>query len=65
MTQRLDKISFEELLDGSNIDGEIYRCDIKRFFGWDLSEEKVEQIHKSLMEIKCHLLKTSTVGVVN
>lgn len=52
MTRKLDNITFKELLEGENIDGEIYRCDIKRFFGCDISKEKVEEIYESLMEIK-------------
>ena len=65
MTRRLDKISFNDIIRCSNVDGEIYRCDIKRFFGWDLKREKVDETHKALMEIICHLSKISTAGVVN
>ncbi len=43
-------MSFKELLNGRNINKEIYRCDIKRFFGWDLSSEKIDEIHKALTE---------------
>jgi len=45
-------MTFKQLLEGRNIDNEIYRCDIKRFFGWDIGREKVEEIYKALMEIK-------------
>lgn len=51
-TQKLKNISLKELLDSENIDGEIYRCDIKRFFGFDISRERVEDLHKALMEIR-------------
>ena len=62
-TPRLDKITFQDVLGGNNIEDEIYRCDIKRFFSWDLPKDKIDEIHKSLMEVKCHLSKTSIVGV--
>jgi len=44
-------MTFKQLIEGRNCEGEIYRCDIKRFFGWGLSSEKVDEIHKALMEI--------------
>lgn len=44
-------------MEGENVDGEIYRCDIKRFFGWDISKEKVEEIYESLMEMKSVIYK--------
>ena len=47
-----DRITSQEVLDGENVEGEIYRCDVKRFFGWGLNMEKVDKIHKVLMEIK-------------
>jgi len=46
-------MTFEEMLSGRNVEGEIYRCDIKRFFG-DLPREKVDEIHKALMETNAY-----------
>lgn len=46
-------MNLKDILDNHNVDNEIYRCDVKRFFGWELSKEKIEEIHKTLMEIKC------------
>jgi len=45
-------MTFKQLLEGRNVEGEIYRCDVKEFFGWDLSTKKIDEIHKALMEIK-------------
>ena len=45
-------MTFKEILNNHNVDGEIYRCDIKNFFGWDLSKEKVNELHEALTEIK-------------
>ena len=45
--QRLDKI-----LSDYNVDGEIYRCDIKNYFGWDLPKDKIEELHKLFMDIR-------------
>ncbi len=44
-------MTFKQLLKGRNVDNEIYRCDIKRFFG-DLPRDKVDEIHKCLTELK-------------
>lgn len=44
-------MTFKDVLNGRNVNGEIYRCDVKRFFGWSLSKNKVEEIHRTLMEI--------------
>lgn len=46
-------MTFKELIKGRNVDNEIYRCDIKRFFG-DMPREKVDEIHEALMEIYAH-----------
>ena len=45
-------ITLKDILDNHNVDKEIYRCDVKEFFGWDLPEEKIEVLHDALMEIK-------------
>lgn len=44
-------MTFKQLIEGRNCEGEIYRCDIKRFFG-DIPRDKVDEIYKALMEIK-------------
>jgi len=51
-------VTFKQLLEGRNVEGEIYRCDIKLFFG-DLSRKKVDEIHKSLME---NPMETQVIG---
>jgi len=48
-------MTFNQILSNYNVDGEVYRCDVKRFFGWDLPEEKVDEIHSALMKMKKEL----------
>lgn len=51
-----DKVDVDYLLEGRNCDGEIYRCDMKRFFGFDLRKDYLEKIRSTLIgAIKCHL----------
>lgn len=45
-------ITFKYLINSRNIDGEIYRCDIDRFFGIHLDSKERDDIHKQLMEIR-------------
>ena len=47
-----DEITLDYLLSSKNVNGEIYRCDIKRFFGWQLNDKKVEKLHKALTEMR-------------
>ena len=45
-------MKLEDILTNYNVDGEIYRCDIKEYFGWELSEEKIDELHKLFTEIR-------------
>ncbi len=45
-------MTLTEILDNHNVEGEIYRSDIKEFFGWDLPKEKIEELHKTLTDLK-------------
>lgn len=45
-------MTLDDLLNNYNVEGEIYRCDIKRFFGWNLPKEKIDELHKAMTEIK-------------
>lgn len=45
-------MTLDELLNSNNVNGKIYRCDIRRFFGWNLTSDKVEELHKAMTEIK-------------
>lgn len=46
-------MTFKELLKGRNVVGEIYTCDITRFFGLDVCDdrEKIKEIRQALNEI--------------
>lgn len=46
------KRSINYILESENINGEIYRCDIKCYFGWNLEKEKIDELHMVLTEIK-------------
>lgn len=46
------QLKITNIISNYNVNGEIYRCDVKNFFGWDLSKEKVEELHKALTEMK-------------
>ena len=45
-------LKVKDILDNYNVEGEIYRSDIKEFFGWELPKEKIEDLHGALMEIR-------------
>lgn len=47
-----DRVDFKYLISSSNIDGEIYHCDIDRFLGIRLDGDKRNEVHKALMEIR-------------
>lgn len=44
-------MTIQYLLDSRNYDGEIYNCDIKRLFGWDLTDESVKELKGYLTEM--------------
>lgn len=44
-------MTLEDILNNHNVNGEIYRCDIKNFFGWDLSKKRIEELHKTLTQM--------------
>ncbi len=48
----METVSLESILNCYNADGEIYRCDIKRFVGIRMTKEKVEELHKKFSEIR-------------
>lgn len=48
----METISLEAVLNSYNVDGELYRCDIKRFVGVQMSKERVEELHKKFSEIR-------------
>jgi len=52
MKNNPDEITLNYLLHSCNINKEIYDCDIKRFFGWDLSRTKIIQLKKFLSKVK-------------
>jgi len=45
-------MKLEYVLSHENINGEIYRCDVKRYFGWDLPRKKINELHGVLTRIK-------------
>ena len=46
-----DDITIEFLLKSRNVNNEIYECDIKRIFGWDLNRNRVEELKIILNEM--------------
>lgn len=45
-------MTLKDILNNYNVDGEIYRSDVKEFFGWDLPKEKIDELHGVLMEMR-------------
>ncbi len=48
-------MTFDELLNSTNEEGNVYRCDIKIYFGWDLDTERIDSLEKAINEIKRRL----------
>lgn len=47
----MSEITLDYVLKSRNINGEIYECDIKRFFGWDLSRNKIIELKMALNQL--------------
>lgn len=45
-------ISLDDVMSHSNIDGEIYLCDISRWLGVDIPMKDAREIRKKLTEIR-------------
>lgn len=45
-------MTFEELLKSTNEDGEVYRWDVKEFFGFNLGYKKIDELENAINEIK-------------
>ena len=46
-----DNITIDYLLKSRNVNNEIYECDIKRIFGWDLNRSRLLELKRILTQL--------------